>query len=150
MTPHACRGLHPALAPALLGAVLLAALPLRAQTAPTVQPAPPAAAPAKGAKPLRIQLTPAQEKAFFTARKAQERRNHTARQTILRDGLRCIEAAADLKALGACSQQERVAYRALMAREREETLALFKRLGVPLPEASSSRPEVPPGRPATP
>ncbi len=150
MTPHAFRGLHPALAPALLGAVLLASAPLRAQTAPTAQPASPAAPPAQGAKPVRIQLTPAQEKEFFTARKAQERRNHTARQTILRDGLRCIEAATDLKALGACNQQERVAYRALMVREREETLTLFKRLGVPLPEASSSRPETPTGRSATP
>ena len=150
MTPHAFRGLHPGLAPALLGAVLLTSTPLRAQTAPTAQPASPAAAPAQGAKPLRIQLTPAQEKEFFTARKAQERRNHTARQTILRDGLRCIEAATDLKALGACNQQERVAYRALMLREREETLALFKRLGVPLPAASSTRPEPPTGRSAIP
>jgi hypothetical protein len=150
MTPHAFRGLHPGLAPALLGAVLLTSTPLRAQTAPTAQPASPAAAPVQGAKPLRIQLTPAQEKEFFAARKAQERRNHTARQTILRDGLRCIEAATDLKALGACSQQERAAYRALMVREREETLTLFKRLGVPLPEASSNRPDAPTGRSATP
>ena len=84
-------------------------------------------------------LTDAQRQKVFPETRNLAVQDHRARIAILREGERCVGAAASGDALRACMRSEREALQSQRDQHREALRALFQRNGIAVPDWSQRK-----------